>query len=260
MSDIHWIKLKTSMFDDEKIRLIEAMPEADSILIIWVRLLVLAGKTNDDGLIYIQRDMPYTDETLAALFNKKINVIRLALNTLSKFQMIGIRENGMLQVTNWEKHQNVEQMEHVRNLTADRVRRYRDKQKSKKIGNASSNATVTLRNATDSDSDSDTEVNKDNMFPWQSVIDYLNEKTGKRFKHTATNKTVIMARHKEGYTADDMRKVIDSKTAEWLRDVKMNKFLQPSTLFRASKFEGYVNNIPAQEQSLKMDLKDWTGD
>ncbi|GKT04439.1 phage replisome organizer N-terminal domain-containing protein [Furfurilactobacillus entadae] len=260
MADIHWIKLKTSMFDDEKIRLIEAMPEADSILIIWVRLLVLAGKTNDDGLIYIQRDMPYTDEALATLFNKKINVVRLALTTLSKFQMIDVEENGTLQVNNWEKHQNVEQMEHVRNLAAERNRRYRENKKTKQIGDVSRDVSVTSRDATDSDSESDTEVNKDNVFPWQSVIDYLNEKTGKHFKHTAANKTVIMARHKEGYTADDMRKVIDNKTAEWLKDAKMNKFLQPSTLFRASKFEGYVNNIPVQEQSSKMDLKDWTGD
>ncbi|WP_180368420.1 phage replisome organizer N-terminal domain-containing protein, partial [Oenococcus oeni] len=51
MAEIHWIKLKTTMFDDEKIRLIQSVPESDSILIIWIRLLVLAGKTNDDGLI-----------------------------------------------------------------------------------------------------------------------------------------------------------------------------------------------------------------
>ena len=53
MAEITWVKLTINMFDDEKIRLIEAMPEADAIIIIWVRLLTLAGKTNDDGRIYI---------------------------------------------------------------------------------------------------------------------------------------------------------------------------------------------------------------
>ncbi|HBP9582646.1 TPA: phage replisome organizer N-terminal domain-containing protein, partial [Enterococcus faecium] len=52
MAEISWIKLKTTMFDDEKIRLIQAVPESDAIIVIWIRLLVLAGKTNDDGLIY----------------------------------------------------------------------------------------------------------------------------------------------------------------------------------------------------------------
>ncbi|MBU5585311.1 phage replisome organizer N-terminal domain-containing protein, partial [Enterococcus sp. S181_ASV_20] len=40
MAEISWIKLKTTMFDDEKIRLIQAVPEADAILVIWIRLLV----------------------------------------------------------------------------------------------------------------------------------------------------------------------------------------------------------------------------
>ncbi|WP_342082555.1 phage replisome organizer N-terminal domain-containing protein, partial [Enterococcus faecalis] len=43
MAEISWIKLKTTMFDDEKIKLIQSMPEADAILVIWIRLLVLAG-------------------------------------------------------------------------------------------------------------------------------------------------------------------------------------------------------------------------
>ena len=58
MAEITWVKLTINMFDDEKIRLIEAMPEADAIIIIWVRLLTLAGKTNDDGRIYIDIIIP----------------------------------------------------------------------------------------------------------------------------------------------------------------------------------------------------------
>jgi len=46
VAEIKWIKLTVNMFDDEKIRLIQAMPESDAIIIIWIRLLALAGKTN----------------------------------------------------------------------------------------------------------------------------------------------------------------------------------------------------------------------
>ncbi|MFT8610554.1 MAG: phage replisome organizer N-terminal domain-containing protein [Liquorilactobacillus nagelii] len=158
MADISWIKLKTSMFDDEKIRLIESMPEADSILIIWIRLLVLAGKTNDSGLIYIQRNMPYTIEMLATLFNKKPNVVRLAIDTLSKFDMINTSKDGLINIVNWEKHQNIEGMERVRKLTAERVKKYREREKAKKID---SNVTATLHNATDSELDSDIDKEKD---------------------------------------------------------------------------------------------------
>ncbi|MFV8032165.1 phage replisome organizer N-terminal domain-containing protein [Enterococcus faecium] len=82
MAEISWIKLKTTMFDDEKIRLIQAVPESDAIIVIWIRLLVLAGKTNDDGLIYIQRNMPYTEEMLATLFGKNVNTVKWTVLTV----------------------------------------------------------------------------------------------------------------------------------------------------------------------------------
>lgn len=46
MAEIKWIKLSVNMFDDEKIKLIETMPEADTIIVIWVKLLALAGRSN----------------------------------------------------------------------------------------------------------------------------------------------------------------------------------------------------------------------
>ncbi|TOY85747.1 hypothetical protein DIS15_02895 [Levilactobacillus brevis] len=84
-------------------------------------------------------------------------------------------------------------------------------------------------------------------YPWETVIDYLNEKTGRHFKHTASNRTPIIGRFKEGHTMDDFRVVIDNQCAQWLKDKKMNRFLQPSTLFRASNFEGYLEQTPVQQ-------------
>lgn len=95
-------------------------------------------------------------------------------------------------------------------------------------------------------------------FPWESVIDYLNEKANKHYRHTEANKRLVMARHKEGFTADDMRHVIDNQCSEWLLDMNMNQYLRPSTLFRASKFEGYLNNrSPAQHKPKTRE--DWFG-
>ncbi|MEQ7221421.1 phage replisome organizer N-terminal domain-containing protein [Vagococcus fluvialis] len=129
MAEISWIKLKTTMFDDEKIRLIQSLPEADAILVIWIRLLVLAGKTNDDGLIYIQRNMPYTEEMLATLFDKPVSVIRLALVTLQQFEMVDLGEDGLIAISNWEKHQNIEGMDKIREQNRLRKAKQREKQK-----------------------------------------------------------------------------------------------------------------------------------
>ncbi len=144
MAGISWIKLSVNIFDDEKIKLIRSMPEGDAILLIWIQLLCLAGKTNDNGAVYIGQHMYYSDEMLATVCNQPLNTIRLALRTFEEFEMISLDEDGLISVTNWEKHQNIEGMEKVREQTRKRVAKHRAKQKE-----LQSNVTVTLPNATD---------------------------------------------------------------------------------------------------------------
>lgn len=125
MAKIKWIKLSIDMFDDEKIRLIESMPEADTVLVIWIKLLAQAGKTNASGYIYLAENIPYTEEMLATLFNRPLNTVRMALNILQKFKMIRIDSDEYIKVENWEKHQNVDAMERVRENTRKRVEKHR---------------------------------------------------------------------------------------------------------------------------------------
>ena len=42
-NDVKWIKIVTDIFDDDKMKLIDAMPEADTIIVIWFKLLAQAG-------------------------------------------------------------------------------------------------------------------------------------------------------------------------------------------------------------------------
>ena len=108
LSDIKWIKITTNMFEDEKIRLIDAMPERDTIHYVWIRLLVQAGKTNAGGFIFLNENIPYTDEMLATIFSRPLTSIRLALKTLVDFQMIEIGSDNIIKILNWDKHQNIE--------------------------------------------------------------------------------------------------------------------------------------------------------
>ena len=81
MADVKWIKIAVDMFDNRKIKQIGSMPEGDSLLLMWVQLLCLAGNVNDGGFIYLTKEIPYTDEMLATQFNKPISTVRLALKT-----------------------------------------------------------------------------------------------------------------------------------------------------------------------------------
>ena len=74
------------------------------------------------------------------------------------------------------------------------------------------------------------------------IIEYLNIKTGSKFK--ATTKPYIQAirsRLKEGYTVDDFKTVIDKKCREW-KGTKLEKYLTPKTLFAPSHFDTYLNS------------------
>ncbi|WP_061302181.1 phage replisome organizer N-terminal domain-containing protein [Clostridium botulinum] len=132
MADIKWIKITTNMFEDEKIRLIDAMPERDTIHYVWIRLLVQAGKTNSNGFIFLGENIPYTDEMLSTIFCRPLTSIRLALKTLKDFRMIEVDEDNLIKIINWEKHQNVEGMERVREQNKIRAKNFRDKKKQLK--------------------------------------------------------------------------------------------------------------------------------
>ncbi|SFC99332.1 phage replisome organizer N-terminal domain-containing protein [Clostridium uliginosum] len=132
MSDIKWIKITTNMFEDEKIRLIDAMPERDTIHYIWIRLLVQAGKNNANGFIFLSENIPYSEEMLSTIFCRPITSIRLALKTLKDFAMIEIDEDNLIRIANWDKHQNIEGMERVRAQGRKRVENHRERKKQLK--------------------------------------------------------------------------------------------------------------------------------
>ena len=93
MAEIKWIKITTDMFDDEKIKVIDTLPDRDAVLVVWLKLLALAGKKNEGGLLFMSPKVPFTVEMLAAIFNRPVNTIRFALETFKNFGMIEIEDN-----------------------------------------------------------------------------------------------------------------------------------------------------------------------
>ena len=160
-ADIRWIKITTDIFDDEKIRLIEGMPERDTLIVIWFKLLTMAGRTNDNGSIYISKKMPTTDEMLSTIFNRPLNTVRMALSTFENFGMIEV--NNHIEIVNWEKHQNIDGMEKIRKQNAERQKKFKEKKKELFIENKESNVTVTFDNATDKDKDKEEDKEKDKI-------------------------------------------------------------------------------------------------
>ena len=110
MADVKWIKITTDIFDDEKVLLIESMPSADSIIVIWFKLLTFAGKQNNNGVFMMSNRIAYTDEMLASIFRRDVNTVRLALNAFVQFGMIEIVDD-VITIPNWNKHQTLDSYE-----------------------------------------------------------------------------------------------------------------------------------------------------
>lgn len=161
MGEVKWIKVSTDMFNNNrKIKQIELMPEGDAILVIWLKLLLLAGNINDGGAIYLTPEIPYTDEMLANELRKPLTTVRLALSVFERFGMVEIVDD-ILMLPSWEKYQSADKLAEIREKNRIRQANYKKKQKALANGNVSNNVTITLGNAVEEEGEEEGEEDGD---------------------------------------------------------------------------------------------------
>ena len=98
MAEAKWVKFEVNMFEDTKLKIIDNMDKRDLIIYIWTRLLVLAGKSNCGGYLYVTYNIAYTIKTLAIEFNRNIDEVKIALKVLKKLEMIEFTEDKVLKL------------------------------------------------------------------------------------------------------------------------------------------------------------------
>ena len=166
MGDLQWIKLNLAMFSNRKIRYIRHLPEGNNIVLIWIMLLVLAGKCNSGGMIFLTENVPYTTETLSDELGFETATVTLALRVLEELGMI--QEGGALCITNWEEYQNIDAMDRVREQGRIRQKAWYDKHKKalpsgeKEKPNVRSNAHLTQPNATEEEKEKERRLKNTN--------------------------------------------------------------------------------------------------
>lgn len=158
MADVKWIKITTDIFDDEKILLIESLPDSYAIITVWFKLLCLAGKQNNSGVFMMSNKIAYTDKMLATIFRMKESTVTMALNTFSEFGMIEIVD-GVITIPNWGRHQNLDQLENKKQYMRNYMKEYREKQK---LLVCKTNSKSNVSEA-DKDIEEDIDIDKDNI-------------------------------------------------------------------------------------------------
>lgn len=162
MAEVKWIKLTTDMFDNAKIKYLRTLPEGNNIVLFWVMLLAKAGKCNANGYVFLTESIPYTQEMLASEFDFDLTTVKLALESLKRLNMIELEES-VINISNWNKYQNIDGLEKIKEQTRKRVQKHREKQKmlSESESNVTCNVTVTECNATDIDIDKEKDIDID---------------------------------------------------------------------------------------------------
>lgn len=241
MADVKWIKIVTDIFDDEKILLIESMPDADAIIVIWFKLLCLAGKNNNSGVFTMNDKIPYTEEMLSTIFRRKINTVRLALSTFEQFGMIEII-NGVITIPNWGKHQNIDQLE----AKKEYMRRYMQKYRQLQAGKTNSK-TNSKTDVSQADKDIDIDLDKDNKDIYaQKFAEFWQAYPKKRSKGQA-EKAWNKLKPDEQLHNRILQSLEQAKTsAEWTKD-NGQYIPYPATWLNAKGWEDEYATKPKKE-------------
>ena len=264
-SDVKWIKITTDIFDDEKILMIESMPSADSIIVIWLKLLTFAGKQNNSGVFLMSNRIAYTDEMLACIFRRDVNLVRMALRTFEQFGMIEIIEN-VITIPNWGKHQSLDQLENKKEYMRNYMKEYREKQKALTDGKTSckTNSKTNVSQA-EEDIEIEKESEKDNKnnisSDLQSVVDLYHSicTSYPRIRSLSdARKKAIKARLKS-YSLEDFKTLFENAEAssflkgteggwkasfDWLiKEANMLKVLEGNYTDKPKRY-GYKEKVP----------------
>ena len=280
MADVKWIKITTDIFDDEKILLIESLPDAYAIITVWFKLLCLAGKQNNSG-VFMMGQIAYTDKMLATIFRMKESTVTMALNTFEQFGMVAIID-GVITIPNWGKHQNLDQLESKKEYMRNYMKDYREKQKALTAGKPSckTNSKTNVRQAEEDkeeekEKELDIEIHRETAkADCQQIADMYNSicvSFPSIRSLSDARKKAIKARLKT-YTVDDFRAVFENAEAsdflkgkndrnwvatfDWLiKDTNMAKVLDGNYANKAKGYGGRKEVVPSWMQGPSDDTK-----
>ena len=268
----YWLKLKKDFFKRHDIQIIENMPNGKDYVLFYLKLLV--ESVDHNGGLRFNETIPYNEQMLSTITNTNVDTVSNAMKLFKSLGMVEILDDQTIYMNE------VSKMLGAETYWAEKKREQRQKSKlnppkTPKIGQcptdvqtvqAMSKVEIEKEIELDIDIELDSkdivEQSPTTSIPYAEVIDYLNQKTGKNFKSTSkATQRHIKARFADGFTLDDFKQVIDTKTSQWLKDKKMSAYLRPDTLF-GTKFESYLNEVsakPKQDTSFSesLGLKVW---
>ena len=207
MAEVKWVKITTDMFDNRKIKHLRRLPDGNSIVLIWVMLLTMAGRCNANGMIFLTENIPYTPKMLADELDFEENTVVLALEALERLNMV-VTNEGFYSIAGWEEYQNTDRLAEIKEQTRKRVAKHREN-KRLEAGNVTCNVTVTPGNAIEEEREEDKEEDKD--------IHSINQATQSVFSNDFVDNSV--EKSKRSYLQGTLGKGVVLLSDEQLEDL-----------------------------------------
>ena len=243
-----WLKLHKDFFQRKEIKRLRKIAGGDTYTIIYLKMLLRSimsdGKLYFDGL-----EDDFASELALDLDEKEENV-QITIQYLLK--------SGLLEMCSDEEYYlpDTKDSTGCETAVASRVRKHRERKKALQCNTDVTQVKQLCNGEIEIELEKEIDIKnihspaKQDNTPKEvyEIIDYLNLKTGKSYKHTTKKtKSLIKARLNEHFTVDDFKKVIDNMCAKWI-GTKWEEFLRPNTLF-AGKFDDYLNQTPTKSET-----------
>ena len=196
MAEVKWVKITTDMFDNRKIKHLRRLPDGNSIVLIWVMLLTMAGRCNANGMIFLTENIPYTPKMLADELDFEENTVVLALEALERLNMVVIND-GFFSIAGWQEYQNIEGMDKIREQNRNRKRLQRERQA---LLSRDSHGTVTdshaIEEEVEEDKEEDLEIHSFIQAPQNDfsneIVESSVEKSKRSFLQGSLGKGVVL--------------------------------------------------------------------
>jgi predicted phage replisome organizer len=118
----YWLKLKRDFFKRHDIRIIEEMPNGKDYVLFYLKLLL--ESIDHEGSLRFSDTIPYNEQMLSVITNTNVDIVRRALEIFTGLKLIEIFDDQTIYMGE------VEKMIGSESWSAERVRRFRDKQKA----------------------------------------------------------------------------------------------------------------------------------
>lgn len=258
----YYLKLKENFFESDEAIILESMPDGYIYSNILLKLYLRSLK--NDGLLMFNNLIPYNAQMLATITRHQVGTIEKAIQIFRDLQLIEILDNGAIYMTNIQNFvgKSSTEADRIRKLRTEKnsgvqmlykctpeieieIEKKKEKEreldKEKEYNVEQSTTEYTFPSWLESEYVEQVKKGNPKNFDYRIPIAYLNQKTNSNYKFVDSNTNLVKSRLKDKHTLDDFKIVIDKKTAEWGKDAGWSKYLRPSTLFNASKFESYLN-------------------